>query len=199
MSEWIFGNRNLTLSEMQNNALLVKNYLRGKGWTYNAIAGLLGNMEVESFINPGIWQGLEEGANGGGGFGLVQWTPWTNFTNWADEHEYEHDDGYAQLKWIDEVTVSAGQWIKTDEYDLSFEEFKKSNATPEWLALAFMYNFERPKDPSITEESRQADAREWYEYIYEYEGPSGSYPKVKKRKGFNFLLLCRRRREQRWH
>ena len=163
MAEWISGNRYLSESEMKNNAEIVYSYMLSKGWTINAICGMLGNMQSESGINPGIWQSLIEGSGGGGGFGLVQWTPWTNFTNWADDNGYEWTDGNAQLKWIDEVTASFGQWIPTTSYNLSFDEFKKSTKTVEWLASAFLKNFERAGVE--VEEQRQAQAVAWYEYL----------------------------------
>ena len=110
---WISGNRYLSKSEMENNALIIKNYLTSKGWTLNAIAGILGNMESESTINPGIWQSLNAG-NMSGGFGLGQWTPATNYTDWADDQGISWSDGNAQLKWIDEQTtgrVSSGRMV----------------------------------------------------------------------------------------
>ena len=160
---WIKGNRYLSAAEMQNNALIIKAYLAAKGWSLNAIAGLLGNMQSESTINPGLWQSLIEGSGGGGGYGLVQWTPWTNFTNWADDNGYSWDDGNAQLKWIDEETVSFGQWIKTSSYDITFQEFKSSTRTPEYLASAFLKNFERAGVE--VEQKRRNQARTWYNFI----------------------------------
>ena len=76
------GNRFLNRKEMTVNAQYIMNYLTGKGWTKNAVAGMLGNMETESTINPGIWQSLQSG-NMSGGYGLVQWTPATKYINWA--------------------------------------------------------------------------------------------------------------------
>lgn len=46
---------------------------------------MLGNMETESTINPGIWQSLNSG-NASGGFGLTQWTPATKYINWANNN-----------------------------------------------------------------------------------------------------------------
>lgn len=190
---WISDNRYLTESEMKNNADRVKSYLVSKGWSYNAIAGLLGNMQSESTINPGIWQSLIEN-NMSGGFGLVQWTPATNFTNWADSNGYSWTDGDAQLKWIDEVTTSFGQWIQTTDYPLTFEEFKTSSQSSEYLASAFLKNFERAGVE--VEEQRRSQASSWYTYITggssEPDTPTPSIPK--KRKKFNFILFNRNRR-----
>lgn len=163
MAEWIKGNRYLSQSEMENNAQIIYSYLSNKGWTKNAICAMLGNMQSESTINPAIWQSLIVGSGGGGGYGLVQWTPYTNFTNWADSNGYEWDDGYAQLKWIDEVTTSFGQWIATDSYPLSFNNFKKSTDSVETLASAFLKNFERAGVE--VEAERRSQARQWFEFL----------------------------------
>lgn len=42
----------LTLTQMQINAQYIYRALTDKGWTLNAIAGVLGNMQTESSINP---------------------------------------------------------------------------------------------------------------------------------------------------
>lgn len=187
--EWIKGNRYLSESEMQNNAIIVYSYLYGKGWTREAIAGLLGNMESESTINPGIWQSLKEG-NYSGGFGLVQWTPATNYTNWATGKGYQIDDGYKQLDWIDGETISSGQWIKTDAYPISFTEFKTSTESPQYLASAFLKNFERAGVE--VEEERRSQAEKWYLFL---DGITPFEPEShRKKKGYNFILFNRRRR-----
>ena len=42
----------LTTTRQQVNAQYIWNYLRNEGWTKNAVAGMLGNMQSESSINP---------------------------------------------------------------------------------------------------------------------------------------------------
>ena len=187
---WKQGNRYLTRSEMENNASIIRNYLFSKGWTLNAIAGLLGNMQSESTINPGIWQNLDEN-NLSGGFGLVQWTPATNFTDWADSLGLAWTDGYAQLRWIDEQTTAFGQWIPTSNYPLSFSEFKTSTQTPEYLASAFLKNFERAGVE--VEAQRRTQANEWYSFITNGGTPTPTPSTGKNRKKFNFILFNRQR------
>lgn len=160
INQWIKGNRYLTTGEMQNNAQIIFPYLISRGWSVNSIAGLLGNMQKESTINPGIWQNLT--VNPELGFGLVQWSPSTNYTTWADANGYSRDDGNGQLKWIDSETVNQGQWLITSEYPISFSDFKGSQQTPEFLAYAFMFNFERPANKNQPE--RQEYARYWYDW-----------------------------------
>ncbi len=159
---WTISNSYLTESQMQGNALEVYNFFSARGWTLNAIAGMLGNMERESNINPGLWQSLNYG-NYSGGYGLVQWTPATNYTDWASANGYSITDPQGQMIWIDTVTVSSGQWIATSEYNLSFDTFKTSTQSPEWLASAFLKNFERAGVEA--EDERRSDARKWYDYL----------------------------------
>ena len=194
---WIKGNRYLTEAEMKNNSKIIESYLASKGWTLNAICGLLGNMESESTINPGIWQSLIEN-NMSGGFGLVQWTPATNFTDWADNEGFNWDDGDAQLKWIDEETTKFGQWISTESYPISFAQFKTSSNPPEYLASAFLKNFERAGVE--VEEERRSQALKWYSYLSEGsdtpDEPITPKPPTSsgKRKKFNFILFNKQRR-----
>ena len=138
-------------------------------------------MQSESSISPGRHE------VGGTGFGLVQWTPPTNFTDWASQNGYVNDDGYAQLIWIDEVTVPFGQWGITDEYPISFDTFKTSEESPEYLASAFLRNFERPGDIPGTEPGRREQARYWFDYI------GGIEPKKKKKRAlWPYMILYRR-------
>ena len=199
---WIYGNRYLNPSEMRNNAFIVYQYLTGRGWSKSAIAGLLGNMESESTINPGIWQSLDS-TNISGGYGLVQWTPSTNYTNWANANGYSITDGDAQLLWIDTQTTPKGQWIATDSYPMTFAEFKTSSQMPEYLASAFLKNFERAGVE--VEAERRAQARSWFEFITGIqEGEDPTFPDIptpnptpatkKKRKGYNFIIFGRRNR-----
>lgn len=176
---------------MQNNAQLVYSYFISKGWSINAICGMLGNMQSESTINPGIWQGLTVGSGGGGGFGLVQWTPWTNYTNWADNNGYGWSSGDAQCKWIDEVTASFGQWIPTSLYPMSWNEFKTSTETPQYLASAFLKNFERAGVEVENERRTQADY--WYEYLTGTTPDPPTPPIVPaKRKKMPLYMMLRR-------
>lgn len=163
---WTIGNFILSQSQMDANAVEVYKYFSAKGWTLNAIAGICGNMQSESWLNPGVWQSLKEG-NYSGGFGLVQWTPATNYTNWANANGYGITDPNGQLYWIDALSGSSGQWIATSAYNLSWSAFKKSSQTPEWLASAFLKNFERAGVE--VESTRRSQARYYYNLLSKYD------------------------------
>lgn len=157
--EWIYGNRYLSQDEMTNNAYCFYYAMSGYGFSLNAIAGMLGNIQKESGINPGIWQDLNP--NPANGFGLVQWTPSSVYTTWADSHGYDHSDGDGQCEWIANETGPEGQWIVTTGYPMTWEEFRTSEEDVSLLAATFEYNFERPLDPESTLAERQQYARHW--------------------------------------
>ena len=64
--------------QSEANASYIFSFFRQQGWSDNAICGLLGNTTWESYNNPGFWE-----RGGYGGFGIVQWTPASNYTKWA--------------------------------------------------------------------------------------------------------------------
>lgn len=187
-TEFISGNYYLSESEMQNNAELIYFIMYNSyGWTLEAISGMLGNMERESTINPGIWESLVEAEESG--FGLVQWTPSTNYTDWANNLGVDITDGWYQCFWIGEETTEQGQWIETDEYPISFEEFYSSTDSPENLASVFLKNFERAGVEAEIE--RQENARKWYDYLLSVID-GGETPVVPKKKKMPLWMMCRR-------
>lgn len=163
---WSIGNFYLTETQMQGNAYEVFSFFSARGWSLNAIAGMCGNMQSESNINPGLWQSLLEG-NYSGGFGLVQWTPATKYTDWASANGYAIDEPQGQMIWIDEMMSPSGEWIPTSSYPMSFEEFKTSGESPEYLASVFLKNFERAGVE--VEDTRRQNARYWYTYLQQFE------------------------------
>ena len=67
---WISRAGELNQQEMENNADIVISTYQQMGYDNATIAAILGNMQNESSVNPG-----REEEGGGGGYGLVQWTP----------------------------------------------------------------------------------------------------------------------------
>lgn len=158
---WISGNRYLSIDEMTVNAQEIMNQLTSRGWTKNAVAGMLGNMQTESTINPGVWESLSPNVNNG--YGLVQWTPATKLISWAESEGLDYTSGDAQLQRIDWEVVNNQQWIATSLYPMSFQEFKGSTLTPEYLAQVFIRNYERPRNPN--QPIRSTQARYWYDNL----------------------------------
>ena len=169
---WISGNRYLTTIEQQNNADIMHAYFRAQGWTDNAIAAVFGNMQTESTLNPGIWENLDAVAKGG--YGLVQWTPYTKYADWAGSGW--ENNGQKQMERIIYELENHLQWIPTTEFQMSFEDFATSDLTPAYLAQAWLYNYERPKVKPQPVRSRQANT--WYEYITGETPPTPPIPGV---------------------
>lgn len=174
------------------SARYIWQYFSARGWTMNAVAAMLGNMSVESGINPVTWQSWTdygnpnlrpdgvtdityinyaevaklEAALGSVGYGLVQWTPYTNYFNWCNDAEKNGTgkklpfwDIDSQLYRIEREVISnpSVQWAlyyknngytyKGESFDTigkSFKTFTQSTKDPDWLAAAFAMCYERP-------------------------------------------------------
>lgn len=164
---WISGNYWLNQSQMENNAKLVHRFFIQRGWTLEAISGMLGNMESESSINPGIWYGLVVGSRS---YGLVQWDPYTKYSNWAGENW--QDNGPLECQRIIYEMENGLQWIQTSKYPFAFKDFVKATNTPEYLAQVWLYNYERPAD--LDQPQRSTQARAWYNFLS--GEPGGTLP-----------------------
>ena len=156
------GNYYLSLDQMTDNAQYILDYLLNKGWTKNAICGMLGNMQRESTINPGIWQNLDSG-NTSLGFGLVQWTPASKYFTWCDSNNLEYSAMDSNLKRILWELENGEQYYSTDSYPESFKEFTQSTKSVTYLASAFLHNYERAGVSAETE--RQENAQYWFEHL----------------------------------
>ena len=187
----ISENRYLNMEEMKNNAEYIYAWLKEKGWTKNAIAGMLGNMQTESTINPGIWQNLDSG-NLRLGVGLVQWTPATKLIDWATPQELDPFKMDTQLGRIEWEVANGGQWIATSKYPMSFSEFKESTLPPYELGMAFLLNYERPADQNQPDRGTQAEY--WFDNL---EGtgmidPEDPYDDIVKKQKELYIINSRR-------
>ncbi len=159
----------LTQEQMNVNAVYIYKALSERGWTLNAIAGLLGNMQYESSINPGRWQSDSVGSTGSG-YGLVQWTPATKYINTVSDDYSTMDNNIDRIMYELEHNE---QYYKTGSYPLTFKEFTQSTKDAYYLACAFAWNYERSKvvlEGSASEKeslrnARGGAAQGWYEYL----------------------------------
>lgn len=176
----------------------------GKGWTLESIAALLGNLQQESKMSPCVWESIVHGStihadgtqsinmtalqeyydkrvrNGKSGrypgYGLVQWTPYTKYTDWAKSNGLDYWDIDSQLERINYEVEQKIQWIAKPSkgYDMSFDDFRTNskNMTAYDLAGAFAFCYERPASSTGTaaeqaalKKSRGEYADFWYEYL----------------------------------
>lgn len=167
--------------EQLTNVRYITNFLRGKGWTDNAIAGVLGNFQTESGMNPGAYYGYAEFS--AVSFGLVQWDPTSKYQTWHDQTFpnviYEHLG--CQLERIIYEKENNLQYYSTDEFPVSFSAYTTSTESPDYLAKVFVRNYERPASvlynsssetyeehlaaKEATYKQRGKQALTWYEYI----------------------------------
>lgn len=187
--------RYLTNDEMKNNAKCFYGTMKILyGWTLNACCGALGNIESESGINPNMWEGLDKNYHPvqTEGYGLVQWTPYTNITTWiaakGKTGQYQ-EYGDLQCEKLSEEVKDGSQWIPVASYPMSFEEFTKSTQSPEYLANVFLRNYERPAN--INQPIRGTQAKAWYDFLKNWKpvlpntiDPNG----IINPKKFNFFL-----------
>lgn len=166
---------------MDHNALIIAQKLLDAGWTKNAVAGVLGNMQTESTMNPGLWESRtdweasgEDPLDNSHGYGLVQWTPWGKYTNYAERHGFERVHIDSQLQRIFAEVEQELQWIRTDKYDFSFQEFTQSTESAYYLAGAFVRNYERPNITAETYEQRGKQAEYYFELIGGLSGGGGT-------------------------
>ena len=158
------GNQSYKQNERLVNARYIFDYLRSlsssKRWSVNAICATLGNMEAESGITPGKWEVLNDTSRG---FGLVQWTPASNFINALGTSESKTDID-VQLKRIQaEVDGTYTQWTSSSHSPaMTFSEYTKSTKTVATLAEYFLRCYERPEITTGMVSERKRCAEKWY-------------------------------------
>ena len=172
----------LTDDEMKYNALLIASVLRTAGWTNYAIAGALGNISYEGIMNPGqceVGEGVPSGNNDrgySGGLGLIQWTKPSGgdinpLLRYASSKNKEWYDGDLQAEYIthaDDFSYTYGYWgwLPSSQYpNVSFSDFTQTSTSATDASNYWLYNLERPSNPSASQMVRAQKAEEWYQYI----------------------------------
>lgn len=152
-------------TEKEKNAWAVWQFLKSKGYSEQAAAGILGNMDQESGIMPDIDEG-----GGGPGYGLVQWTsPIAGESGRAYVQRLLAQAGISgdyrnittQLKLLD-WHMHNGQYIPSAAYPYSVAEFKALTDIGT-TTMAFEANFERP---AVTHPERIQLAQYWYDLLH---------------------------------
>lgn len=137
----------LSEAESLQNAQLALNLCAGWGWKKEAAAALCGNMRVESWVNPNIW---EFGYNHSlaHGYGLVQWTPATKLTEWASANGLDHTNGDTHMARINYETEQNIQWgpkvYGTPPYNFRAFTQNQNNDTVATLTEYFIKFYEAP-------------------------------------------------------
>lgn len=167
-----------TSQEAIDNATEIYSALYKRGWTVNAVAGLLGNIGAESGYNPWRWQSDHIGTSGGSpwtdrGYGLTQFTPAGKYIddsaaiaapgygpNFSDRSG-KVTDGNAQMIFLD----GYADYYPTGAYPMTYAEYKQSTDDAGKLAVTWLYNYERPKDPAATADARRENGLYWFDVL----------------------------------
>lgn len=178
---WISTDTYLTQEHRDINARKVYDYLRNLGWTAESIAGILGNADVESSMNPALIEGrlvhnLPDNStalqiNDTTGVGLVQWTGPTptapqgqKLVSFAIRHNKNWYDGDLQCYRLEAEHDNDLQFdhgtIHGVYYDWSV--YVASTATPEELAYVWQMLYERGGTDT---QRRQEKARYYYDLL----------------------------------
>jgi len=181
----------LTLDQQAANAEYIRQYLADRGWTLEAICGVLGNIEIESHFNPGTWRNKDDMNSV---YGLLQ------FKNIADFHEFAgFDAGKSRdaIKYLNsladndpkalidlqlEYMISTCQPDTASDrrrwqaamaqndygapYQMSFSSFTSSTKSARELAMIFDTHFERAGGSlQHIYDTRGKAAEAWYAYF----------------------------------
>lgn len=198
-AEWhaqLYGAFGRSSNEAFDNAICTYNLLHSLGWTVQAVSAVYGNIEAESGYNPWRWQSDNVLATTDRaiietsqlhGYGFVQFTPAGKYIydpaaqantgygpNFSDSVGNIFD-GDSQLRYIDEYAdydINYGY-----NYHITYQQFKTDTTlSPEYLAKAWLHNYERPGDQSTAvEDYRASIARYWYDILIQYD-PSDPIP-----------------------
>ncbi|WP_169790316.1 phage tail tip lysozyme, partial [Weissella viridescens] len=149
----------------KSNAIYIYKFFSARGWSRNAIAGMLGNMAVESYILPDITE-----IGGGGGYGLVQWTPASKLINWCRANGLDYRTMYGQCMRI-QYEFTHGIQYYPGWSRMTASQYMKSKMSAFDLAMVFMNNYERPYD--TYQPNRGNIANYWYNFLASQEKKTG--------------------------
>lgn len=162
----------LTQDQQDANAWYICRYVQANNsnWSINAVAAMCGNFAHEGVMNPAQWQ-YGFGKDENDGYGLGQWTPATKLFNFLSGTPWSRTTIDGQIAMVANEAATGQQWIPTSAYPLSMNDFLVSTDSVEYLASAWLYDWERPADPAATESDRRKSATYYYTLLTGEEPP----------------------------
>ncbi len=184
--------------KQKHNATKVYNYFSALGWSLSAIAGMIGNMQLESWLSPALVEGTHRSqfpnsasdlsdvpnsvalehynhnnhSASGYGLGLVQWDGYTStspaghkLVSFAMRYNLTWYDGDTQLFRIQREQETNIQWSPATVNGIrwTWSNYPTNTQTPEVSARIWRICYEVAA--SGTDETRQQNARYWYDYF----------------------------------
>lgn len=193
------------ISEKQiHNAQKIYQYFKNLGWSDSAIAGMIGNMQLESWLSPALIQGTNRwrlpnsaaslsdvpnevminfymeyygATNRAFGVGIVQWDGKTDtspagqkLVSFAMRYGMNWYDGDTQMFRIRREKETNIQWTSYQINGIrwTWDNYPTNDQTPEVSAHVWQACYES-SDPA-TLETRQQNARYWYDYFSGHPG-----------------------------
>ena len=172
------------VTKAEKNAWQIWSLLEQKGYSEAARAGILGNVDQET--GHTFEPDTEE--VGGGGYGLIQWTPKATLLAHLEQSQIlgDHKDIQTQVEVIDWELSGAGRgYLATEGYPITFDAFKQLT-DPRNAAAVYEANRERPKE---LHPERQDLAEQWYERFTGLVGPGGSESPSQSLSGITSIAL----------
>lgn len=194
--------------EFIDNCNEIWQVLGQRGWTKNAVAGVCGNMEFESGLNPWRWEGDVILASNDpaiatsrtNGYGLPQFTEPGKYIldsraqafpgygpNFSDRTGSQQD-GNAQILFIDQYA----DYSPTTICPMSYAQYKASTDDPYYLAEVWVRNYERP---AVIDENVKRQRGNAAKYVFEILGGifvnKGALALINKKGGFNGYIQRR--------
>ena len=148
--------------DLYSNAKFIYTFFRERGWTTQAISGMLSNMQGDSGIIADF-----DGENGK--YGLLQWNK-SILIDWASTRRYNYSTIETQCKRIQWEVESGEHYFETLSYPISFRDYTGSYSPASYLSQIFLANYEQVKDQYRP--NRWEWAREWYKNFTEGEAHS---------------------------
>lgn len=198
-------------TDQTDNAREIWNTLVNQyGWTENSASAVLGNFQVESFINPGQWE-IGYDYDRSRGFGLGQWTPSTKISNYIGSTDRDAmADGAKQIMFLlSQPGQYSTHYLDTDgsssyynetglPYISSMAEFSQSNASVTDLTKLWAICWERPGSTYYTSSitNRISHANHWKNEFSgsEPEPPTPPTPPTPGEAQTIYYFLMRRRK-----
>ena len=197
-TNWIYGNYYLSQSERDSNAIKFYYTMSRLGCSYNAILGMLANIDHESTVNPGLWESFIEYWRG---YGLVQWSPYTKYSEWAGSDW--QNNGQKQCERIIYEAENGLQWFgnpSAPEYGYPYEppisllEYLSSTVSPTTLGAYWLLYYEHPGEIYI--EDRLEEIEELVNHYNSVLNGGGPIPPVPPTptESSRFIYYCNKRK-----
>lgn len=158
------------------NAKQIFKYFHNKGWSTQAICGMLGNFSIEDPpLRADEWEIGMPPWGPETGYGIAQWTPATHLTDWCNIEKIPYNKLSSQCVCIQYELTHGVQFFPSDSYSMTASEYMVSTDSPYTLGLVWLANYERPANPYQPERGNLAE--EWYSILSNLsEGEINSIP-----------------------